>query len=393
MRIREILREVDHNPSVVKIDYDTLQTLIVLGIGQGTWGFGYADVNNYVALIGSVGHGIGRDMGIRNVQQQQAPDSDVNVTITAKDYGDDSDRIAGTYRPDTGEIAINRELVDALKPGVDRVLGAQRASTIVHEMMHRGFSVIRNTPELVKVMPKDIQGYWLNDWGDLAGDNYLGNLQASAEHAMIYTHELGPERFRWPFEDKFPFRRLVEIARNPRTRSSIEDLAGNGYNIIYCRIDSVVDRNSPIYGMRPLQIYRYWREQFDLVNQGLQTFFARSGPPRRLTRGGFERDREERDRERERRERDSKRRELNTIDLKPLEQTALGLMDQTNITKDSVEQQIGLAVDKLFADTVVSASWRSIVTESITDFVINSNRAGLHVFMRRLKRSLITAAL
>jgi hypothetical protein len=377
MRYKDIIKEVNHNPSVIKIDYDTLQTLIYLGIGQGTWGIGYADVNNYVALIGQVGHGIGKSSGIMNPAQQQDPESDTKAIISPVDYGDDSDKIAGQYNTTTGEISINQELVGDLKPGVNRIMGAQRASTIVHEMMHRGFDIISRTPELVRVMPEDVKGYWLDDWGKKSGKHYIGRLQASAEHAMIYTHELGPERFRWDFES-LSFRDLVKAIRQ-RNTAGIEELAGAGKNILYCRLDAVADRNSPVYNMRPIQLYRYWRDQFDLVNEGLASHFQRVGPPRRLTRGGYQRGRAERDAERARQERNAKIATLGSTDLSRISNTAARLMGQQNVLPE-----IQAAVDAVFKDLPVSNTWRTTVAQEIAKLVQADDARGLNAFMEKI---------
>jgi len=379
MRYIQIINEVDHNPGVIKIPYDDLQIMIYLGLGQGAWGIGYADVNNYVALIGQVGHGIGNSGGIINRKQQQDPDSATKAIINPKDYGDKSDKIAGQYTPSTGEISINKDLAYELKPGVDRVVAAQRASTLVHEMMHRGFDIISRTPELVAVMPEDVKGYWLNDWGVRSkGKYYLENLQASAEHAMIYSHELGLERFSWNYEAKYPFRDLVKDIRTGNT-AGIGGLAG-GVNILYCRLDAVADKKSPIYGMRPQQIYAYWRKQFDLVNEGLASHFQRVGPPRRLTKGGYEKDRAARDAERQRKEREAKRRTLGSTDMSRISNTAARLMGKKNVLPE-----IQAAVDAVFKDLPVSNSWRTTVAETIADLVETNNTEGLNQFIKKLE--------
>lgn len=389
MRYKELL-EVNHNPDVVKIDYDTLQTLIYLGLGQGDWGLGYANVNNYVAMIGQVGHGIGKSGGIKNPKQQQDPDSGTKAIITAKDYepeyGDEADNIAGQYNPQTGEISVNKDLVYQLKPGVDRLQSSNRASTIVHEMMHRGFDIVSRTPELVAVMPEDVQGYWLDDWGRAAGKYYIGNLQASAEHAMIYTHQFGPERFSWKYQDALPFGDLVKAIRAKNT-AGFEAFAGVGMNIIYCRLDAVADKNSPIYGMRPYQIYSYWRKQFDLINEGLKGHFQQSGPSRRLTKGGYEKGRKEREAERDRKEREAKRKTLGKTDLSPIVNTAARLMGQTNTL-----EEIQSAVNDVFKDLPVSSTWRTTVAETIRDLVEADDTEGLNKFISKLESILAKAS-
>lgn len=392
MRYKELL-EVNHNPDVVKIDYDTLQTLISLGLGDQIWDIGYADVNNYVALIGSVGHGIGEIGGVQTPNMQD-PDSDTKAIVVAKDYGDDADKIAGAYSPATGEVSINIELLKQLKPGVKRIESAKTASTIVHEMMHRGFDIISKTPELISVMPEDIKGYWLDDWGKRSGKYYFTqktkegsiSLQASAEHAMIYTHEMGASRFKWTSKG-IPWETLIEYANNPRTRNQIAILGSMGLNILYCRIDSVSDKNSPIYGMRPLQIYNYWREQFDLVNEGLKGHFQQSGPSRRLTKGGYEKGRKEREAERDRKEREAKRKTLGKTDLSRISNTAARLMGQTNTL-----EEIQSAVDSVFKDLPVSSTWRTTVAETIRDLVEADDSEGLNKFISKLESILAKAS-
>lgn len=378
MRYKELINEVDHNPGVIKIPYDGLQTMIYLGLGQGSWGIGYANVNNYVALIGQVGHGIGKSGGIKNRAQQADPDSATKAIIRSKDYepeyGDDADKIAGQYNTTTGEISINKDLAYELKPGVERVVQAGRASTLVHEMMHRGFDIISRTPELVRVMPEDVVGYWKNDWGVGKRRYYIGRVQASAEHAMIYTHELGPEKFTFPFNSvSFP-----EFARAIRSSNEVEVLLPYTH-LPFCRIDAVNDPNSPIYRMRPQQIYAYWRGQFDLVNEGLASHFQRVGPPRRSSKGAA-------DKRQAAKQRKQGIQKLRTIDLSPIINRAASLMGNPSVFGGAAYiDKIQPVVDEVFRDLPVSESWRRTVAQTIADFVAADDADGLNAYMKKIK--------
>lgn len=379
MRYREIINEVNHNPENIRVDFDTLQTLIYLGIGEGEYGLGYADVNNYVALVGAVGHGIGKLGGVLHPQQTDdtsATHATLRKRDYTQDYGDDGKNIAGAFNPNTGELSMNKDFVDQLRPMVHRVLGAQQATTIIHEMMHRGFQIISDTPELRSVMPKDLNGYWKDDWGSVQGDYFLGGVQASAEHAMIYAHTVGPERFTFPYTS-MSWRDFVRgVVRDPQ---GMRAMASMGHQIVYCRLDAVMDRDSPIYGMQPSQLYRYWKNQFDLVNRGLQSYFSRSGPPRRLTRGGYEKDRAARARK------DGLQRLKNT-DLSPIINRAASLMGKPSVFGGAAYiDKIQPVVDEVFRDLPVSNSWKRTVAMTIADFVAADDVDGLNAYIEKLK--------
>lgn len=373
MRYREIINEVDHNPENIRVDFDTLQTLIHLGIGQGEYGLGYADVNNYVALVGAVGHGIGKLGGVLHPQQTDdtsATHATLRKRDYTQDYGDDGKKIAGAFNPNTGELSMNKDFVDQLKPMVHRVLGAQQATTIIHEMMHRGFQIISDTPELRSVMPKDLNGYWKDDWGSVQGNYFIGSVQASAEHAMIYAHTLSPERFTFPYTS-MSWRDFARDA--PRSPNSIGAMVSMGHQIVYCRLDAVSDRDSPIYNMQPSQLYRYWKNQFDLVNRGLESYFSRSGPPRRSTRGGYERDRAARAQA-------ALKRDFSDVDWASISNTAARLMGQTN-----TQAQIRETLAKTFAGYAVSNTWLDAVAEMLARAVEADNETAVNSVIQRIK--------
>jgi hypothetical protein len=206
---------------------------------------------------------------------------------------------------------------------------------------------------------------------------------------MIYTHELGPERFRWEYESTMPFRDLVKAIR-ARNTAGIEALASWGVNLLYCRLDAVADKESPIYRMGPQQIYRYWRRQFDLVNEGLKGHFQQSGPSRRLTKGGFEKDRKEREAERDLKARQKARKDglerLRNLDLSPIINKAASMMGKPSVFGGAVfVDQIQPVVDEVFKDTPVSASWRKTVAMTIADLVAADDVEGLNKFFKELK--------
>lgn len=383
MRYREIIKEVDHNPTPVKIDFDTIQTLLALGIGQGEWDTGWADVNNYIAVIGAVGHGIGTKGGVLNPQQTE-PDADTAATITAKDYtadyGDDADKIGGAFNTDTGEISINQSRVANLKPLVNRIEGAKEADTIVHEMMHRGFQIISDTPELRSMMPKDMNEYWSRDWGRPAGDNYVGLIQVSAEHALIYTHSLGASRFAYEYEDKLPWRDFIRASYGTaQGAAGIEAMASMGQMIVYCRLDAVLDKDSPIYNMRPREVYLYWKDLFEDINQALATYFSRSGPPRRL---GPARSKTQA-RRRAQADRAEEIRAALPGKITALSNTAARLMGSDY---SEVLPQIQTLIDDIVEGYPVSNSWKSIVVESISKAIAQDNQRKVNEYISAVEK-------
>lgn len=284
MRYREIVNEVDHNPQVLKVPFDQLQQYMQYA-QLGDYGYkGYGNVDNWVAVLGAVGHGMGTTGGVLN-RQQLEPDSDTHANI-----GVDRSmpkNIAGLYNQVTGEISLNPRDAKTFSKGVDRVAMGQVSDTILHEMMHRGFSIIDSTPELRKMMPADLQGYWKGSWGNSDDKYYIGSIQSSAEHAMIYTHTFSTSAFEYKLRGIVPWlsfcRKPYQSYADPRFKDTPTFTAAAAAGTIkYCCPQAVVEQDSPVYGMQPNQLADYWRDLFEKVNQAIATVFARTGPPRRL---------------------------------------------------------------------------------------------------------------
>ena len=288
MRYTEIINEVDHNPQVLKVSFDQLQQYMQYAQTKSRYSKGYGNVNNWVAVLGAVGHGIGAYGGAKHTQQTQ-PDSDTHASISVDpSMGKD---VAGSYNTDTGEISLSPQRAKKFVDAVDRVAVGETSDTIMHEMMHRGFSIIDSTPELRKMMPEDLQGYWKGSWGNNSDRFYILNnyYQSSAEHGMIYTHTYSTRAFEYALRGIVPW---YSFCRNPEQKYEDPLLPNSkpiaavhmaGY-ILFCCPQAVVDSDSPVYKMQPAQLADYWRDQFKQVNEAIATVFARRGPPRRLGR-------------------------------------------------------------------------------------------------------------
>ena len=284
MRYREIINEVDHNPDVLKVPFDQLQQYMQYAQTGRFAQKGFGNVDNWVAVLGAVGHGMGQTGGVMN-RQQVEPDSGTSANIRVDPSM--SKNIAGSFNQVTGEIKLNPRDAQTFRKGVDRVAMGQVSDTILHEMMHRGFSIIDSTPELRKMMPADLVGYWKGSWGKDDGRYYIGQIQSSAEHAMIYTHTHSTASFEYRLRGIVPWdsfcREPYQEYEDPRYDITMPaaEMAGA---IKYCCPQAVVESDSPVYGMSPGQLADYWRDTFEAVNRGIGTVFARQGPPRRLGR-------------------------------------------------------------------------------------------------------------
>jgi len=65
------------------------------------------------------------------------------------------------------------------------------AATLGHEIRHRSFDIIADTPDLMNLMPPELKpgGYWHGSWGKSyhGGPEIVGKNGETAEHAMIYA--------------------------------------------------------------------------------------------------------------------------------------------------------------------------------------------------------------
>jgi len=153
-------------------------------------------------------------------------------------------------------------------------------------------------------------------------------------------------------------------------------MASMGHQIVYCRLDAVMDNDSPIYGMQPRQLYSYWKRQFDLVNRGLQSYFSRSGPPRRLTRGGHLR-------AQEKRAQAALKRDFSDINWSTISNTAARLMGQTN-----TQAEIQNTLKTVFAGYAVSDSWIDTVAEMLATAVEADDDAAVNTVIQRIRNAL-----
>lgn len=99
--------------------------------------------------------------------------------------------IRGQWETEKNRVTLN--YLQALwgGPGSDTNNINQVAQTLGHEIRHRSFDIIYDTPELMNLMPPELKpgGYWYGSWGKNynGGTQTTGNNGETAEHAMIYS--------------------------------------------------------------------------------------------------------------------------------------------------------------------------------------------------------------
>ncbi len=92
-----------------------------------------------------------------------------------------TDRAVGSYNAATDELAtVYRRLMDPSSR-------LDTATTVAHELRHRAFRLISELPELNNLMPSDLRTKWKDGYGKFNDGNYRDNIDASPEHAMIYS--------------------------------------------------------------------------------------------------------------------------------------------------------------------------------------------------------------
>jgi hypothetical protein len=104
--------------------------------------------------------------------------------------------IVGSFAPWSGLISGMETKLDDLAQQV------KDNNTLVHEALHRAFSMIRATPALWEVCPPELTKNWGQGIGNVQFGTYnpdnTGDTQYSPEHSMIYS-ALGPDQFATEF--------------------------------------------------------------------------------------------------------------------------------------------------------------------------------------------------
>jgi len=97
-------------------------------------------------------------------------------------WGPNTRRAVGSYTAATDELkTVYRRIMD---PSAR----LDTATTIAHELRHRGFRIISELPELNNLMPSDLRTKWKDGYGKFNDGSYSSARQdASPEHAMIYS--------------------------------------------------------------------------------------------------------------------------------------------------------------------------------------------------------------
>jgi len=91
-----------------------------------------------------------------------------------------------------GAVGSYTAATDELKTVYRRIMDPSArldtATTIAHELRHRGFRIISELPELNNLMPSDLRTKWKDGYGKFNDGSYRSaRRDASPEHAMIYA--------------------------------------------------------------------------------------------------------------------------------------------------------------------------------------------------------------
>lgn len=132
----------------------------------------------------------------------------------------------GSFNQVTGEISYSYDHI------FDQI---QVTQTLAHELRHRAFNIISNTPELDSLMPNELKKEWSNGYGKFQQHvrewNYEG-VFASPEHAMIYAVQ-----FADPLKDKSYF------FTNPALKGKTVDYWRNLYRSIESAVKQWFEKN------------------------------------------------------------------------------------------------------------------------------------------------------
>ena len=196
MKFNDLLQEKDLSGGL-QFNYDYIVSMVRMlnNFGQG------ADIkfsaNNSILILGAIGspkfaakHFIPYRGG-KGVYLDGNRDKIV-VFPTRRDG------VEGLFYPDSGEIQLAQDVMERFFNGVPTVFDAD---TLVHELLHRGFSVLHMMHKrgFIKNLPQDLTGTWRGGWGAIqsggpwirAAESAGLSSQQTAEHAMIYATSPG----------------------------------------------------------------------------------------------------------------------------------------------------------------------------------------------------------
>lgn len=199
MRYREIINEVNHTPDWSKRTLRTVLELNAITKDEG-WYESYISKNDALVILGLMGNPKLKKLRseiswmAEKMSGNNPPELD-DVIRHAKNEPQDTD-VVGSFAPWSGLISgIETELDDLVQQIQDN-------NTLVHEALHRAFSMIRATPALWAVCPPELTKNWGQGIGNFQFGTYnpekTDNLQYSPEHSMIYS-ALGPSQLATKF--------------------------------------------------------------------------------------------------------------------------------------------------------------------------------------------------
>lgn len=181
--------------------------------------------------------------------------------------------VAGYHEPGSGSIRVNPQTFLRLMQGTPTIADA---NTAVHEIMHRGFSMVYRTAEqysqLRSMLPQDLYTVWRGGWGvqdtsrfpiiditNSAGEVEYPNMQINPEHCMIYAMTTQPDGFH----DRLFVQTVPQLAWGQQYFN--QEWQSNFNN----RYDDLT-RDRPTTDMRRMRTY--WRILYYNTERGLSRF-------------------------------------------------------------------------------------------------------------------------
>lgn len=260
MRYREIINEVNHTPGWSKRTLRTVLELNVITKDEG-WYESYISNNDALVILGLMGNPKLKKLRseiswmAEKMSGDNPPELD-DIIRHAKTQQQDNG-VVGSFTPWSG-------LIEGIEADLeDMVQAVQDNNTLVHEALHRAFSMIRATPALWAVCPAELTKNWGQGIGNVQFFTYnpekTNNRQYSPEHSMIYS-ALGPGELATEFNR--------ELYNNYRwVRKFFNNLAPE-FNDRY--VDLTNDEQ-PIEDMEQ-QMQFYWRNLYQQTEQSISRY-------------------------------------------------------------------------------------------------------------------------
>lgn len=97
------------------------------------------------------------------------------------------DQVSGFFYPPSYELFFQDQGVQQLMGGGTGMIDA--GTTIAHESMHRGLTMVYDVPFLRKLVHPDLNSVWNGGWGRIDSEKYpeIKGAQVTPEHCMIYS--------------------------------------------------------------------------------------------------------------------------------------------------------------------------------------------------------------